>query len=189
MNEIPRVLDDNEQVLWEGKPKFWPYFFSQPWLFIFLFALAWNSFIFPAFLNVRGSLFLTLFFIPFLLVGIGMLITPFAIPLAYLNLHYAITDKRVIEQSGLIGRDYQSVDFDQITDLRVRVDLAHKIFGNCGTIKVSAEPKPIQLDSIPRPYQVFKHLKKAAFDVKSDMEFPNQLRPDENPGYQTEYKG
>ena len=28
MKELDKVLDRNEKVFWEGKPKFWPFFFS-----------------------------------------------------------------------------------------------------------------------------------------------------------------
>ena len=42
--------------------------------------------------------------------------------------------------------------------------------------------------SVPAPYEVFKQIKTVSVDVKTDWNYPNKLRPEENPGYNTEYK-
>ncbi len=48
---------------------------------------------------------------------------------------YAITNKRVIIKSGLIGTDYKSIYFEQITQVIIDVGLIGKIFGT-GNIKI-----------------------------------------------------
>ncbi len=48
---------------------------------------------------------------------------------------YAITQKRVLIKSGLIGTDFKSVYFDQIKNVIVDVGLIGKIFG-VGSIKI-----------------------------------------------------
>jgi hypothetical protein len=40
---------------------------------------------------------------------------------------------------------------------------------------------------ISDPYEVFKRVKHMSLDIQTDIAYPNALRPDENPGYNTEY--
>jgi hypothetical protein len=42
--------------------------------------------------------------------------------------------------------------------------------------------------AIENPYDVFKLLKQTYFDIKTDVEFPNKLRPSVNPGYPSDYQ-
>jgi len=49
--------------------------------------------------------------------------------------NYAITQKRVIIKSGLIGTDFKSIYFDQIKNIIVDVGLIGKIF-NVGSVKI-----------------------------------------------------
>ena len=42
--------------------------------------------------------------------------------------------------------------------------------------------------SIEKPYDVYKLLKDYAFNVKTDINYPNKYRPRTNPGYGTEYR-
>ena len=46
---------------------------------------------------------------------------------------------------------------------------------------------PHVLSHIPHPYDVFRFFHRAEYDVKTDIEYPNRLRPDTNPGYPTTY--
>jgi len=48
---------------------------------------------------------------------------------------YAITEKRVIIKSGIIGTDFKSINFDQIKEALVDVGLIGKIF-KVGSIKI-----------------------------------------------------
>ena len=36
--------------------------------------------------------------------------------------------------------------------------------------------------------QIYSIIQKAVIDIQTDIEYPNQLRPDENPGYNTQYR-
>jgi hypothetical protein len=112
---------------------------------------------------------------------------------------YAITNRRVIIQKGVIGRDFDFIDFDKITQANVNVGIFDKLFkGNTGTILVStpnsfvvtqngAAASPNMLSNITNPYEVYRYFEKVSYDVKTDIEYPNQLRPTINPGYQTSY--
>ena len=48
--------------------------------------------------------------------------------LARARKYYAITNKRVIIQSGIIGRDFKSIDYDRIQNVSANVGLIGMIF-------------------------------------------------------------
>ncbi len=207
MKELDKVLDENERVMWEGVPSFWPYLLGGS-LITTIFGLFWLMLLLP-FIGV--AVFDILFgshifgfgilLLPHFWVGIGLV---FGIPayqvLVYKHTYYAITDKRVILQKGWIGRDFETIDFDQITNAEVNVGVLDKFFGmgDTGSILIStagsvgygrygAIQKPYGIRNISKPYDVFKFFKKISHDVKTDIQYPNKLRPEENPGYQTSY--
>ncbi len=86
-----------------------------------------------------------------------------------------------------------------ITSASVNVGVFDKLFGgNTGSIliptpssfvqtKNGAMPKPTTLSNVQNPYDVYKYFEKVSYDVKTDIEFLNQLRPSSNPGYTTQY--
>ena len=37
--------------------------------------------------------------------------------------------------------------------------------------------------------EIYPRLQKIVLDIQTDIEYPNAYRPDENPGYNTKYKG
>jgi hypothetical protein len=41
--------------------------------------------------------------------------------------------------------------------------------------------------AIENPYEVFKAIKQVSLDIKTDMNYPNDLRPEDNQGYKTKY--
>lgn len=194
MNQTKNVLNADEQVLHISTPQRLPYLFD---LIVFV---------------LFGTFFAgTYFFIDhtpenmkvvWAFVGIGTLIATLPVVysiLVYRYIHYTFTDKRLIIQGGLIGRDYDFVDYDKIQHMSVDVGVIDKIFGrNSGTILVDAgrikavenggsRSWPYSLRHISEPYETMERLKKISFDVKTDVNFPNAMRPDTNKGYSTSY--
>ena len=47
----------------------------------------------------------------------------------------------------------------------------------------------INITSISNYIDVYNIVKKVQTDIYTDVMYPNAKRPDENPGYNTEYKG
>lgn len=141
-----------------------------------------------------------IFLLPHFWVGIVLIVgIPLYQLLVYKHVYYAITNKRVLFQKGLIGRDFEIVDFDQITNAEVNVGVFDTLFGGkTGSILISTagsityqrgigSQRPYTLRNIENPYEVFKFFKKVSHAVKTDIQFPNQYRPTTNPGYKTEY--
>lgn len=198
MQNIENLLENNENIVWRGKPQFKPFIASS--LPVVMFGLIFAAFgIFPIIEALKtGEYWLILF--PHFWVGIGLSFgTILYAVLVHKYIDYAITNKRVILKKGLIGRDYLFVDFDQITNIDVNVGILDKIFGensgrinifsagNFTTTKSGTASTPYTLLSVTDPYNVIKLLKKVSFDIKTDINYPNDLRPKTNPGYETSY--
>jgi uncharacterized membrane protein YdbT with pleckstrin-like domain len=207
MRELDKVLDEKEKVLWEGKPKFWPFILGGSivttiiGLFLMLFMIPFIGFAVYDIIWGSHILGFGIFLIPHFWIGIILVI---GIPLyqvfVYKHVYYAITNKRVLLQKGLVGRDFEMTDFDQITNAEVNVGVFDKLFGgSSGSILISTAgsftygrhgqqiSKPYSLRNIENPYEVFKFFKKISHAVKTDIQYPNKYRPSTNPGYNTKY--
>ncbi|RMD67002.1 hypothetical protein D6817_02795 [Candidatus Pacearchaeota archaeon] len=128
-------------------------------------------------------------------VGLGLLLLGSAISLwaffSDLVKEYAITQKRVVIKSGLIGTDFKSIYFDQIKEVLVNVGLVGKIFG-VGTVKIDtgktetySEPAARMgrysvsrvrtrvmydlLKHIHQPYEVYRYLQQALSERKEAL--------------------
>ena len=118
----------------------------------------------------------------------------FRLILVHKNTFYAITNKRVMIRSGFWGIDFKAIDYDKISDIQVSVNPLENTLG-VGTIRFSAgrvSSKEYLLTddfiAVPTPYEIFKKLKTVSVDVKTDWNYPNKLRPEENQGYRTKYE-
>ncbi|MEK7608024.1 MAG: PH domain-containing protein [Patescibacteria group bacterium] len=211
MNETEKILNNGETVLWEGRPQFLPYILSMfPTI---IFGLIWTglSGLFLV-LSLRQSgvpWFVIALVSFFVLIGLSLLLlSPLYTLLVYKHIWYVITDKRVIFQRGLIGRDFDFADYDKVESATVNVGVVDKLFGkNSGSVAIYANRLmagrttdgngdshsytrnvPFVMLSITDPYNTFTLFKKVSHDIKTDVYYPNALRPDENKGYKTEYK-
>lgn len=181
------ILDDNENILWQEKPYFL--------LFIFNFSHLLTGFGALLLYVIFGSDHLTV------LNDIAqyILLVYFLAPIIYLtavypNTFYAITNRRVIFRGGFFGVDYSSIDYDAIQTAAVNVNPLEKIF-RVGTIQIYSGQRNHKgtdvaqnICAIPFPYETYKKMKSTAVDIKSDISYPNKLRPEDNPGYKSKYK-
>ncbi len=125
MNEIPQILEKKEKIIWDGIPKYAPYMISAVVISLFfgLFIGFWTG---GFFMNPLLGLLLGLMVIIF-----GYIIGH----LAYKFTHYALTNKRVIIQTGIFGRNFKQVNYDDIKNASVVRGLINWIFGT-GTVHV-----------------------------------------------------
>jgi hypothetical protein len=188
MKELDKILDSEEKVLWEGKPIFLPFVLRPLILSSFTFLIVLIIGLFQR--DVVDAI----------IVGSIVFLAPIYTLLVYKFTYYALTTKRAVFQAGVIGRDFMFLDFDKITNAEVNVGIVDKVCGkNTGNIlfysagtfvktKHGIQARPYQFAHIKDPYALFKMFQKTSHDIKTDIEYPNALRPDQNPGYQTKYK-
>lgn len=104
----------------------------------------------------------------------------------YKNLEYAFTNKRIIVKSGIIGIDIKSMYYSEIDSFNLKVGLIDKIL-KVGDIYVSSKSGAQVLYDIQNPYAMTQKLQQIVVDIKTDIQFPNNLRPENNDGYNTKY--
>ncbi len=189
MYEFDKVLNKGEKILWDGKPVFRPYFMGSIGLVIFgtIFFLAGLVVFIMAIVTKQYLLLL----FPHFWIGLGIAVgVPLYRYFSYKYIAYAITNKRVLIQKGIIGRDFDFVDYDQIRNVSVDVGFFDKVFGKeSGTLEIyTGAASTYILENIQNPYQVTRFFSKVAYNVKTDMEYPNKYRPKKNPGYTTQLK-
>jgi len=150
VNEISNVLSANEQVIWQEPPKYSAYMTSA-FIGLFFFSLFISFFVF----FTRKFIF---FFIPVVVLILGLVVAN----LSYNRTYYALTNKRAIVQSGIIGRDFRSIDYDQIKNASINVGLIDMLF-KVGSLRIFTGEIVMQTNSkggnhmAPR-YDTFGHV-------------------------------
>ena len=104
------------------------------------------------------------------------------------NLEYAFTEKRIIIRSGVIGIDFKNIYYSDIEGVNLKVGIIDRLC-KVGDIYIQANTQTSVILDIENPYFILSKLQKIVLDIKTDIYFPNNLRPDENDGYKTKYKG
>jgi len=171
MNEIPSILEAKEQTIWEGKPKYGPY----------IIAALFGSIIAGGFLGFFAGIFLKS-----LIIGIIAGAAIFGLTFLWSNLsykftHYALTDERAIYQSGVFGRDFKSVQYDEIKNASVSRGLWNWMFGT-GTVNVftgeltttgGEHPRTVSVYDkflyIENPYDVLKELQEHSSQMEENL--------------------
>jgi hypothetical protein len=119
-SEIARELSPNEHILWTGRPR-QGIFLRTSDTFLIPFSILWAGFaVFWEFgVNASGApLFFRLWGVPFVLVGVYLVIGRFFVDArARENTYYGITDERVIVVSGLRTRQVKSLQLRTLSDV------------------------------------------------------------------------
>lgn len=195
-NNIDDVLGPDEKLLWRGKPNPKSYVLAAV-LKMLPIAIIWlifdGAFIVGISIGMsRGQIPLAIlgFIIPFFLlhltpVWIWIYNTVKAVR-EVKNLEYAVTDRRIIIRSGIIGIDFKFVNYTEIDSVNIKVGIIDRIF-KVGDIYVNSSVNSAVLWDVAEPYKIGQALQKVITDIKSDIYYPNAKRPDNNPGYKTGY--
>ncbi len=201
--EFEQVKDDNESILWVGQPKLVPFLVQGvPFLIFGFFWGAFDFFFIMNFMSVGpvggfGNL-LSIFFLLHMFPFYGSILNMLRLMLVYRNTRYAYTNKRLMFRTGFFGIDFKAVDYDKIQNIEVNVGPLEKLL-NVGSIRFFTGEFTTsgdhgtrsiynQFKAIEDPYAIFKAIKQISVDIKTDWNYPNNLRPEENNGYNTNYK-
>lgn len=204
--EFEAIKDRDEQIYWVGQPTLIPFVASGiPFLIIGIIWFIISASIFGGAFIGMGSMMGRGFSAGFLLFGF-LHQFPFFLSifnfirlfLVHKNTYYGYSNKRILHRTGFFGIDFKTIDYDKIQNIEVNVNFFERLF-NVGSIRFfsgeivhsdqGSRPSYTVFKAIENPYEVFKKIKETSVDIKTDWNYPNQLRPDENPGYQTKYRG
>lgn len=194
-NKIEDLLSEDEEVLLRLKPDKKDYIMESIFKGLPV-VLIWSGFdtFFIYMLVSSGVLqemgFMFIFIIGFFLVHlfpVWMYVANIVRKVAsYKNIEYVFTDKRIIIRSGVIV-DYKMLYYSDISSVVVKVGLWDRLF-KVGDLHITTINQNAVLEDIHSPYQYGDKIQEIVRDLKADMEYPNDLRPEENHGYKTKYK-
>ncbi|WP_071441265.1 PH domain-containing protein [Traorella massiliensis] len=189
--DICDLIKNNETILSQMKPDKFCYCFL-PSLRMLPIAIIWGCFdivFIVSFLQVASGpmlLLLIAFFAIHLYPCYSVFTSYIRRRIEWENVQYAVTDHRVIQVGGALGVEVRSIDHHEIDHVNITMGLIEKL-KHVGSIHITSDSGKIDFISINEPVKVYKMLTRTSFDVKSDIEYPNALRPGNNPGYQTKY--
>lgn len=191
------VLTAGEHILWSGKPKKTPFILSHS-LTMMPIAIVWIWFDFTAISSIFSSgdiqWFLLGFFTLHLMpvwIWLGSLITA---PKRWCNTNYYVTNRRIIIQGGFLALNEKSLFFKDIRSVQNRIGIFDKVFGtgsilfNSEMISNNNKATPPSFQYLENAQQIYTRVQRTVLDMQTDMEYPNAYRPEENPGYNTDYK-
>lgn len=126
MSELERYLRVEEKILWSGKPVMVPFVLpALGFIFFALFFLGFFTFIFW----ISGESLTSFPFLYIVALALGLPFVPVGWQvLRCKNTEYGITDKRVIIQSGGIGKTIRIFDLDKIQEAYVKVGFVDRLF-------------------------------------------------------------
>ena len=200
-DELKKIVGENEKILYEGKPDFKCFLFESIFNPLLPFALVWAIFDF----SILGfSIFQTeekgflLFIIPFMLlhlmpvwIYLGGVI--FSIR-KHRNTEYIVTDRAIYVSGGVFSKSFNTKPFAEMSHIDLHRGIFDQWFGVGDIIATSNQrygesAASISICSISNYTEIYNLIKKLQTDIYTDIMYPNDLRPSENHGYNTEYKG
>ena len=198
-NELKELIGTNEAILYEGKPDKKCFIMESIFNPMLPLAVIWAifdiGFLTHSFLGESMNLIM----IPFLLFHMmpvwiylgGMIFTI----RRFRNTYYIVTDHAVYVSGGTFTKNMQCKLFAELSHVNLHRGVIDQIF-HTGDVHLTTDhlmknnrPAVIGINSIPDYMEVYQTVKKLQRDIYSDMMYPNDLRPSENHGYKTKYKG
>lgn len=201
-NDLRALVGSNETVYYEGKPDKKCFIFESIFNKLLPFAVIWGlfdfTFIKTAFSadNAGG---MTLVMIPFF----AFHLMPVWIYLAgvlssfvrYKNTYFIVTDSAIYVSGGVLSKKFNTKPFTEMSHIDLHRGVFDQFF-NVGDIiatssQISSDGKTasIEISSVSNYTEVFNLVKKLQKDIYTDTMYPNDMRPPENHGYNTKYKG
>lgn len=192
------VLSAGESILWRGKPKR-SAFIATKSLSLLPIAVIWLildlSFIGNAFFGGQMLGFMIPFFALHLMPVWIWLANVVTASRRWKNTHYYVTNRRIIIQGGFFAVNETSLFYKDLRNAQLRIGLLDKLF-QTGDIVFddgiivhnNKQQRGHVFEDLEEAEAVYRRVQKVILDIQTDIEYPNALRPEENPGYQTQYR-
>lgn len=201
-NDLKNLVNEGEKILYEGKPNKKCFIFESIFNPLMPFAIIWGMIDFGI---LGGTLFFSeeknimLFIIPFMLLHLmpvwiylgGIVFTL----RKYKNTYYIVTDSGIYVSSGVFTKTFKHKPFAELSHVNLHRGIFDQIFNVGDIITTSSQfinnnrSGSISICSISNYIDVYNLVKKLQKDIYTDVMYPNDKRPSENHGYNTEYKG
>ena len=113
----------------------------------------------------------------------------------YNNIYYIVTDKAIYISEGVFTKRIETKSFAEMSHIDLHRGVFDQMF-NVGDIictsshnNINGTTASIKISSVSNYTEIYNIIKKLQQDIYSDIMYPNDKRPKENHGYNTEYKG
>lgn len=187
----------NENVIWQGKPNKKAFILDKifgkglAFPFVIIWILFDGGFIaaliatgafkeFPSPIKVCIVLFFVLHLMP-VWIFISKL---FVIKPEWNNEEYEVTDRKILIKSGAINLTTKAIMYSEITDVTLHKGIFDRLM-NTGDIYLNTSSGNYTLYDLDDSDRVYDQIQNTVIDISTDIEYPNALRPNENPGYNT----
>lgn len=197
VEELKSMVGLEETILYGGKPDKKCFIFESIFNPLMPFAIVWAIFDMSFLRMSMGGMSFVI--IPFLLlhmmpVWIYLAGVVFAVR-KYKNTYYIVTDHAVYVSGGIFTMNLETKTFAELSRVNLHRGIFDQIF-HVGDVLITTNqftrkgmPAVIGINSISEYSKVFQLVKKLQKDIYSDIMYPNDLRPEENHGYKTKYRG
>jgi len=197
VEELKSMVGMDETIFYEGKPDRKCFIFESIFNPLLPIAILWAVFD-MGFLGVAMR-DMQLFMIPFMLfhmmpvwIYLGGVIFSFR---RYKNTYYIVTDHAIYVSSGIFTMNLETKTFAELSRVNLHRGIFDQMF-NVGDVQITTNqltkknmPATLNINSISNYTEVYQLVKKLQKDIYSDIMYPNDLRPQENHGYKTKYRG
>lgn len=203
LKDLSAMIGKDEKVLWFSKPDKLCFILEGIFNPLLPIAIIWAIFdsigiYIAATAGGKGALSIV---IPFMLIHlmpvwiyIGGVIMTF---LKYKNTGYVVTTKGIYASGGFFTRTFNMKPFSEVSYVNIHRGIFDQLIGvgdviasykgNSFTVNGQQVGSGIAICDIADYQRVFKMVKELQEDVFSDTMYPNALRPENNPGYNTKY--
>lgn len=197
VEELKSMVGMDETVLYEGRPDKKCFIFESIFNPLLPFAIIWAVFD-AGFLGVAigGMNFIMIPFMLFHLMPVWIYLAGVIFSFRrYRNTYYIVTDHAVYISSGVFTMNLETKTFAELSRVNLHRGIFDQMF-HVGDVQLTTNqftrkgiPAVMGINSISDYSKVFQLVKKLQKDIYADTMYPNDLRPEENHGYRTKYRG
>ena len=209
-DELFSMVGKDEKILWSGKPDLKCFILEALFNPLLPFALVWalfdsmfiGAFAFADkggkdfhFMIIPLIAFFALHLMPVWIYLFGVVFSW----LKYKHTFFIITEKGVYCSGGMFSKTYEHKPFTELSHINIHRGIFDQWLG-VGDVVLSSNQdgyntrnarhcvyRGITICDIPDYQNVYNTVKQLQTDIYSDTMYPNDLRPKENHGYQTQY--
>ena len=201
MSDLKAIIEKDEQIMYEGRPNKACFIFECIFNPMLPFALVWAIFDFTI-LSVAideipdNLVFMLLSFFAFHLLPVWIYLGGVVLSIRkYKNTAYIVTDRAIYISDGAFSKSLTRKSFAELSNIHMHRGIFDQWFkvgdviATSGQLTEKGRTAAAKICNISEYLEVYNLVKKLQTDIYTDVMYPNALRPDENPGYKTKYKG
>lgn len=200
-SDLELMVGTNETILWRGRPHKKCFILESIFNPLLPFALIWavvDAIVFGVIAFSGGPVHFVVMFLAVHLMPVYIYIGGVVLSFRkYRNTAYIITDKGIYVSGGTFSFTYEMKPFTDLSHINIRRGIWDQMLGVGDVISVcshsglssghSHASGGLTICDIPDYQNVFNLIKQLQTDIYADTQYPNDLRPKENHGYQTQY--